>query len=117
MNLSLQEYGFYRFRETLETINKGDENFFHSSVFQLCDNLKPELGPFIFGSQHSINFFDAFQIDCDGEVDNLVGDPAVVVHLDPDRIKIDDRIDLVQGSVLPKRYLFAVLLPDGAFFA
>jgi hypothetical protein len=46
-------------------------------------------------------------VNADAKIDSLIDDSAVVANLDPYSIKINDWINLVQGSVLPELHFFA----------
>jgi hypothetical protein len=106
-----------RLGKTLEAIHAGDEEVFHDTVLQFSDNLEPELGSLSFCRPHAENFLDPFHGDGNGKVDGLVDYLAVMQHLDPNSIEVDNRVDFIERSALPEfdffRYCFGNLRAVG----
>jgi hypothetical protein len=43
-----------------------------SPVLQFRDNLKPELGSFVFSSSHAEDLFDAIYVNADSKIDRII---------------------------------------------
>jgi hypothetical protein len=59
--------------KSLDSIHVGNENFFHPTVLQFGDNLKPEFGSLVFRSLHAKDFFDTIYTNADSKIDCLTG--------------------------------------------
>src|SRR6185369_14659810 len=92
----------YRLGKTLEAVHAGNEDVFHATVLQFCDNLEPELGSLGLCRPHAEDFLDPLHGDGNGKVHGLVDYLSVMPHLDPDGIEVDNRVDLIERATLPE---------------
>jgi hypothetical protein len=93
-------------REACQPVAADDEHVAHAPVAQLGADPGPELGAL--GGLHpdAQHVLDPVQVDPDRDVSGLVADLVAVADPDHDRVHVDDRVDLVQGPVLPGLDLF-----------
>lgn len=82
---------------------------FSPQFFGCGQHVQPELRAFIFGQPHTQQLFLTFNIDTQHQEQGFVDDAAVLPDFQDDTVKINNRIDCIQWSVLP----FDNLLHDG----
>ena len=70
-------------------------------VLDLGHHPQPELGALGLLDPQAQNLFVALNGEAQRQIDRLVADHPLVADFDPERVENDDRINLVQGPVLP----------------
>lgn len=102
LNLCLRVDRFDGFRKAAQAIDHGDQNVGQAPVLQLVKNLEPELGALGVLDPQPQHLLAPVRANAQCQVNGLVPDRAFIANLQPQRIKIDDRIHRLQGSGLPQ---------------
>src|SRR5690606_22109340 len=88
-----------------QAVAAGDQHVTHAPVTQLSTHRKPEFGALACLHPDAQHVLDPVEVDPDDDVGGLVAHVGAVAHLHHQRVDVDDRIDLVQGPVLPGPHL------------
>ena len=78
-------------------------------VAQLGEHLQPEFGPLCLTHPQTEQLLLAAQADAQRQVDGLVPDRPLVLHLHLQGIQVENRVDAAQWAALPR----GDLLEDG----
>src|SRR5262247_2783267 len=101
LDCRLRENALDRFRQAFEPVHAGDEDVFHAARGQFIEQLQIELRAFAFAEPQSEQFFAAFDVDSDRDVERLLDDPSFVTRFEKERVQIEDRPDCLKWSRAP----------------
>jgi hypothetical protein len=87
--------------EALEAVDHGDEDVLNTAVFEIIQDLGPELRPLIGLEPQAQNVPCAVRQDRQSLEDRLVRHSPVASDIDPDRVHEHHRIAGLQRAVLP----------------
>ena len=101
-----------RLWQALEAVAADDQHVPHAPVGQVRADVGPKrraLGVLDPDPQHVL---DPLEVHADGDIGGTVDDLAVLPDLDPDRVEVDHRIELLQRPRLPSQHLLADRVGD-----
>ena len=99
LDFNLRVEGVDRLRETGQPVHGGDEHVSEAAVLQFRQHRQPELGALGLGQSQDQQLLLAFQIDPQRQIDGLADHPFVLADFQYDAVQVDDRINLIQGSL------------------
>ncbi|OFC62468.1 hypothetical protein BBW68_09695 [Candidatus Erwinia dacicola] len=68
-------------RKAFQTIYTGDQDIIQAAVFQLSQDVQPELCTFVFCELHAQQFFMAFDVYAQRQEHRLIDDAAILTYL------------------------------------
>jgi site-specific DNA recombinase len=101
LDLRLREDGCDCLGKALQAIHDRDQHVLHAPVLELVHHPQPELRAFGLLDPQAQDLLGAVRSHPEREVDGLVAHRAFVAHLDPDGVEENQRIECLQGPVLP----------------
>src|SRR5690606_21214374 len=90
-----------RLRQARQAVAAHDEHVAHATVANFGEHSGPELRALGLLDPHTQDPFPAVHVDPDYQVAGLDPDLAAVTDPDPDRVDVEDRVDLLQRPVAP----------------
>jgi hypothetical protein len=87
---------------SLKAIHAGNEDVLYPEILRFCYGLEPEFSFFCFGDPHAEDVFRSVTDYAEGEVYGFIDYRAIVPHLHPHGIQIDDAVDFIEEPILPK---------------
>ena len=78
-----------------------DQHVAHASVGQLGAHVCPEGGSFLGLDPDTQDVLDTVHVHPDRDVSRAGGDPVINADLDPNRVEVDHRVELLQRAALP----------------
>jgi hypothetical protein len=102
LNRCGREHRLDRLGEPFEPVNTGDEDVGDAALFELGEDLHPELGALGVLKPHAQHFAVPVEVDPQSEVTRLALNGAAVTDLQHQRVQEDDGVDVIQRAGLPR---------------
>ena len=94
-------------------VDHRDQHILGTAGLELVHHPQPELRPLGLLDPQPQHLLVAVAGDPDGQVHRLVAHQALVADLHPQRVEVHDRVDWLQGAVLPRRDVLEHRVGDG----
>jgi hypothetical protein len=91
----------HRFRKALDPIYAANKNVSSTAILQFGQHVPPKLGSCRIGHPHAQHLFPPAHGDPHTTLHRHLHHRPIVPDFTPERVKIDNRINLLQGSILP----------------